>query len=102
MLFWKIAASKRKCKKVYNYIDKILGVVFDEDEESNENIDLGNSDYDFGSEDLFHYELENISQGNSTQLQTLPATSLPPPELTCPGSCTHHREYLRIELGLII
>ena len=47
---------------MYNYIDKILGVVFDEDEESNENIDLGNSDYDFGSEDLFHYELENISQ----------------------------------------
>ena len=64
-----MAASKRKCKKVYNDIDKILDLVLDEEDES----DLGDSDYDGDSEDLFDSELENISQRNSTQLQPLTA-----------------------------
>ena len=68
-----MAASKRKCKKVYNDIDKILDLVLDEEDESDENIDLGDSDYDGDSEDLFDSELENISQRNSTQLQPLTA-----------------------------
>ena len=33
--------SKRKCEKVYNDIDKITDIVLDEDNESDENIDLG-------------------------------------------------------------
>ena len=33
--------SKRKCEKVYNDIDKITYIVLDEDNESDENIDLG-------------------------------------------------------------
>ena len=82
-----MVASKRKCKKVYNDIDKILDIVLDEDKESDQFIDLADSDYDCGSEDLFSYELENISQGNSTQLQP----SSPPQELTCTTSSTPQR-----------
>ena len=54
---------------MYNDIDKILDLVLDEEDES----DLGDSDYDGDSEDLFDSELENISQRNSTQLQPLTA-----------------------------
>ena len=86
-----MAASKRKCKKVFNDIDKILDIVLDEDKESNQFIDLADSDYDCGSEDLFSYELENISQGNSTQLQPLRAPPSPPQELTCTSSSTPQR-----------
>ena len=60
-----MAPSKGKCKRVYNDIDKILDITLNEDDEGDENIDLGDSDYNGDSEDLFDYELENISQGNS-------------------------------------
>lgn len=40
--------------------------MLDEDDKSDKNINFWNSDYDGDSEDLFHYEFKNISQGNST------------------------------------
>ena len=65
--------------------------MLDEDDKSDKNINFWNSDYDGDSEDLFHYEFKNISQGNSTKLQPLPALPSPPPKLTCTSSSTPQR-----------
>ena len=88
--------SKRKCEKVYNDIDKITDIVLDEDNESDENIDLGTQimmvtikisliEFEiFIKEILLSYSHYQHHHQNWHVLVLVVA---------------HHWEYLRIELG---